>query len=101
MASGATVGEARADREIGLDVAGSVAGARPLALGAGELALEELASTADGPERVAADDECGRVGDEESPTTRSDFLGQGLVDSFSGRVGRRCLVDELSVRDTG
>ncbi len=57
VAEGATIGQAGADGDVGIDIAGSVTFIGPLSLQTRELALKELAATPDGPERVALDDE--------------------------------------------
>ena len=55
VASGATVGETRADGEIDVDVAEPVAGHRALPLEVRELALKQLPPTANGAKRILGD----------------------------------------------
>src|SRR5687767_5977002 len=61
MARRAAVGQTRADDARALDVSGTVAAERTLAARLSELALEQLSSTADRPERIAGDDEGGGI----------------------------------------
>jgi hypothetical protein len=95
---GAAVRQAGADSVSRLDVAVAVADARPLALHPGELALKELPPPPDRPERIARDDEGGRVLREDVASTDAELFVERLGDAFVRGIGRLSAIDELAER---
>ena len=95
VTGGAAVGQSGADAAVLADFPRPVQGGRAQPLPQGELALEELASTADRAEGVARDDERRRSRGHHVAPARSNLLFQRLPDSFVGGVRRLRQVAEL------
>jgi hypothetical protein len=98
MARGAAVGETGADGEVGVHIARAIADARSLALGPGELPLEELSPATDRAERIASKYEEGGAWSHDVAAPGTDLLCERLADPFVEDVGRLRAVDELGVR---
>jgi hypothetical protein len=77
VASGATVGQSRAQRQIGVDISdNTITFERPLPLRPYELALEELSPTTNCSEWVAIDYEQRRIGGRNAASACAYLLGQ-------------------------
>src|SRR5215470_14428463 len=95
MTEGATIGEASANGAVCIEVTYSIALIWALALQASELALEELPAATDGAERVAVDDEDGRVPSHNIAARGTDFVLQRFGYSSLGRVRRLRAICQL------
>ena len=89
------IGEARTNFIDQCDVARAITHSWSLALGARELALEQLTPPANGPKRVAGDDERRRIRRHDAAATSSNLLGERKVDPFIRWVRCLRLVDKL------
>jgi hypothetical protein len=82
VAGSATVGQPGSESQIRVDVPEPVTLERTLSLQPGELALKDLASAPDGPERIAIDYEQRRAGSVDAPTTCANLLLERLGDAL-------------------
>ena len=76
----------------------AVADGRSLALRPGKIALKELPPPSDRPERVARDEERGRVRSENIASTDAELFVKRLGDAFIRGIGRLSAIDELAQR---
>src|SRR6266851_2032008 len=89
MAQGAAIGQSGAERPIGVEIPNAVAFIRSLPLQSRELALKELATTADGAKGIALDDEDRGIPSLGVAASRARFILQGFCDTRL--CGIRCL----------
>jgi len=95
MTESAAIGEACADGDVGMDIAEAVALCWALTLHMSKLTLEQLATAADGTERITIDDEDGRAWGHEVSTPRPDLIAQRLMNTSVGIIRRLRVVDHL------
>jgi hypothetical protein len=95
VAAGAAISKACANSTDQVDIAGAITVSRALTLSAEKLPLEDLASTADGAERISIDDEQRGIRRHQIATARTYFIGQRFVDPGFGRVRGLIVVDQL------
>jgi hypothetical protein len=76
VASAAAISQPGTDGQSGADVAAAIPHVGTLSFDSCELTLEELASTANGAEGIAVNDEEGGIGCHDITLAVPDFLGQ-------------------------
>jgi hypothetical protein len=95
MTTGTTVRETGADGEILGDIPGAIIRERPLAVGAGELALKELPASPDGSEWIPVDEEGRRIRGHQVTPSGADLIEKRFGDSFVEGVGGQGAIDQL------
>jgi hypothetical protein len=95
VACGTRIRESGTESTLGLDVTYSVVSSRADALVDGELSLKELATSPNGPGRVAGDEVERCIGLSDGAAAIGDLFSQGQSNSFIGSIRRLGSVDEL------
>jgi hypothetical protein len=96
MTGGATIGQSGSNRQSAIYISIAVTDVRPLTFGSRKLALEELATSSNGSERITINDEARRVWCHGIAPTDTQLFCQGLTNALASHVRYLSLVDQLA-----